>query len=99
MKYDPAELPEGVDEASLKLYRFVPGSGWVEVSPQGVNTAEKYIWAELTDFSIFAVFGEVPPSEELPKTDGTQLYLAVLAALFAIGGFFVLLRRKLAREN
>jgi len=99
VKYDPAELPEGVDEASLKLYRFVPGSGWVEVSPQGVNTAEKYIWAELTDFSTFAVFGEVPPSEELPKTDGTQLYLAVLAALFAIGGFFVLLRRKLAREN
>ncbi|HOL16500.1 MAG TPA: LPXTG cell wall anchor domain-containing protein, partial [Bacillota bacterium] len=71
----------------------------VEVSPQGVNKAEKYIWAELTGFSTFAVFGEVSPSEDLPKTEGTQVYLAVLAALFAIGGLFALLRRKLAKEN
>jgi hypothetical protein len=99
VKYDPAELPEDVEETSLKLYRFVPGTGWVEVSPQGVNKAEKYIWAELTGFSTFAVFGEVSPSEDLPKTEGTQVYLAVLAALFAIGGLFALLRRKLAKEN
>ena len=101
VSYDPANLPKGVKEKDLKLYRYVPESGWELVSPQGVNTAEKYIWAELTDFSTFGVFGKKPvsPGKALPETGGFQLCLIIGAALAAMAGLAILLRRKMRIQS
>ncbi|NLY38938.1 MAG: hypothetical protein GX044_06520, partial [Firmicutes bacterium] len=99
--YDPANLPKGVKEKDLKLYRYVPESGWELVTPQGVNTAENYIWAELTDFSTFGVFGKVTasPGKALPETKGFQLFLITGAALAAMAGLAILLRRKMRIQS
>jgi hypothetical protein len=101
VNYDPASLPKGMKETDLKLYRYVPETGWVTLSPQGVNTAENYIWAEVSDFSTFAVFGTVSasPGKALPETGGLQLCLILCAALVAIAGLCILLRRKMRIQS
>ncbi len=56
--YDPAVLPSGVHEQGLKIYRFIAANHtWVRLSPQGVDTAGRYVWGHVTNFSIFGVFG------------------------------------------
>ena len=60
VSYDPGNLPGGMDETSLRLKRYNEGQGvWEEMLPQGVNTKEKYIWAEVSDFSVFGVFADM----------------------------------------
>ena len=47
----------GVGEAALKMYSW-NGTAWEEVlPPNGVNTTENYVYANITSFSIFAPFG------------------------------------------
>lgn len=61
VSYDPQDLPAGMDETELRLKRFNESlKVWEELSPQGVNTVEKYIWAEVNDFSVFGLFENKP---------------------------------------
>jgi parallel beta-helix repeat protein len=47
----------GVNESTLRVWRY-NGTAWVQVtSTNGVNTAGKYVYANLTSFSIFAPMG------------------------------------------
>jgi parallel beta-helix repeat protein len=67
ISYTNADV-QNVDEGSLKLYRWM-GEGWVEADGSGVNgvnTNENYVYANLTQFSTFAPFGN--PEEAVEYT-------------------------------
>jgi hypothetical protein len=49
-------LPDGVDESTLKLYRW-SGSAWTVIPDQVLDTTAKTITASVTGFSTFGVFG------------------------------------------
>ena len=58
----------GVGEDSLRMWRY-NGTDWMEVpAPNGVNTIENYVYANITEFSVFAPLGN--PSGGLPCTCG-----------------------------
>jgi len=50
----------GLVESSLRLYYF-DGSAWRMCEDTGVNTAENYVWARLTHFTVFTAFGSPVP--------------------------------------
>jgi len=67
VSYSDAEVI-GVDEASLKMYRH-NGTGWELADGSGVNgvnQAANYVYANITEFSVFALLGNVTgPTLEL----------------------------------
>jgi len=58
--YTDAEIT-GVIESLLRIYWF-NGTDWVPFNPPegGVNTAENYVWANVTHFSVYGVFLSPP---------------------------------------
>jgi uncharacterized repeat protein (TIGR01451 family) len=68
VSYSDADLG-GVDEDSLRMWRY-NGTDWTEVpAPNGVNTIENYVYANITSFSIFAPLGNVTGAKlEINKT-------------------------------
>jgi hypothetical protein len=61
----------GVQEDSLKMWKY-NGTDWTEVPvTNGVNTAEKYVYANITDFSVFAPLGGHVTSITIPAATGT----------------------------
>jgi len=96
--YDPAALPKGMSESSLRLYHYVDG-GW-HLLTSGVNTDSDYVWAEVDSFSTFGVFGRLDSTgspgkddKPLPKTLGYLPYLVLLGLLLGTAG--LLIRRKI----
>ena len=51
----------GIKEDALRLYYF-DGADWIPCEDTGVNTAENYVWARVTHFTVFALFG-APPNQ------------------------------------
>lgn len=100
--YDPEELPEGVDAASLKLFRYNEETGsWEEVDKQGVNLEENYIWMEIDSFSTYGVFVEAEEAvtengedeEKLPATGSRVLmWMLPLGLLLCLAGVFLMKR-------
>ena len=72
VSYTPSELGT-VDESSLKMYRYNGTSEDWELVPgvNGVNTAEDYVYANISEFSIFAPMGavEVLPVHNIDTVD------------------------------
>jgi parallel beta-helix repeat protein len=65
VSYTDADLGS-VDEDSLTMWRH-DGTNWAEVpAPNGVNTAENYVYANITSFSIFAPLGSPAAPPEAP---------------------------------
>ncbi len=100
--YDPAALPKGMAESSLRLYHYVDGS-W-QLLTSGVNTDSDYVWAETDSFSTFGVFGRLSSSgspgsgdKPLPKTIGFLPYLVLLGLLLGTAG--LLIRRKILADR
>ncbi|CAD6491511.1 MAG: Right handed beta helix region [Candidatus Argoarchaeum ethanivorans] len=59
VSYEGGDLGN-VDEDSLRMWKY--NGTWAEVSePNGVNTVENYVYANITEFSIFAPLGNVIP--------------------------------------
>lgn len=56
--YDPALLPQGVNEDTLRLYRFDLSTGSWRLLDSGVNIAQQHVWAVVEQFSVIGVFGE-----------------------------------------
>ncbi len=56
--YDPESLPSGIDENSLRLWRYNETSQEWEKLPGGVDTERNVVWGETENFSVFGVFGE-----------------------------------------
>lgn len=54
--YDPAHLPAGVSESSLRLCQLVEGS-WQQVPGSGVNTSTHTVFANVTTLGTFAIIG------------------------------------------
>ena len=79
--YDPENLPDGVTEDDLRLYRYNETTEkWDLIPTQGIDKENKILWAELDHFSKFGIFAEAelkpeepepeePESEEKPKSD------------------------------
>jgi hypothetical protein len=75
IRYDPANLPAGMDENSLRLQKLV-GSRWIQIK-SAVNTVEKTVSAEMSSFSTYGV-GQV---DEVWHAMGsaTSAYVAAVA--------------------
>jgi parallel beta-helix repeat protein len=74
--YDPAELG-AIDESSLTLWYYNESKGssddpWEEVPVSGLNLEEKYVWGNLSHYSVFSVSGAVTPKRGGPGGGGTH---------------------------
>jgi len=59
VSYDDSDVPAEVEESSLRMWRY-NGSDWTNVTDtNGVNTAENYVYANITAFSVFAPLGDI----------------------------------------
>lgn len=69
--YDPAALPQGVTEESLRIFELVDG-GWELRDASAVNQGEDYVSVPVWIFATFAVFGRVggdgPVEVEIPDS-------------------------------
>lgn len=54
--YDPATLPSGMAESSLRLYTFVGGS-WQLIGNSNVNTTTHIVFAQVSSTGLFAIVG------------------------------------------
>ena len=54
--YNPATLPSGVPESSLRLYQFVNGS-WHQLTASAVNTTSHIVYGQTTTTGVFAIVG------------------------------------------
>jgi hypothetical protein len=62
MEYDPATLPEGMEESELYI-AFWDGSQWMPLEST-VDTVANVITAQVSHFTNFAIIGELPEEEE-----------------------------------
>lgn len=61
ISYDPARLPSGVVEGTLRLFRAYP-DGWRMISGSTVSVADRKVAASITGFSTYAVMAlQAPP--------------------------------------
>ncbi|NLA26690.1 MAG: hypothetical protein GX878_04775 [Firmicutes bacterium] len=111
--YGHVNLPQGMVEASLRLYRYDAEKGWVLLNST-VDTSEKVVTAEVDHFSTIGIFGEVivPPAEEpgdekpgdekpkgeLPRTFG-YISLLLLGSLILVAAGLLFFRRRKGLEN
>lgn len=82
-----------IDESSLKMYYYnVTSSAWQVEATQGVNTSGNLVWANVTHFSIFGLFGTAPVSTTTTSDGGsstpggTQTPVNVFKLLKAVAG-------------
>ncbi|MEO8878793.1 MAG: PKD domain-containing protein [Gemmatimonadaceae bacterium] len=54
--YDPATLPAGISESSLRLSQYVGGS-WQPTIASSVNTTSHIVYGQVTSTGIFAIIG------------------------------------------
>ncbi len=76
VNYSDAELTSAnVNESSLRMYFYnETSSAWELESNQGLNTTYNYVWANVTHFSLFGLFGTEPETaaEEDTPPSGTS---------------------------
>jgi len=67
--YNDSELAAAnIDESTLKIYFYNTTTGFWQPEPnQGVDIVNNYIWANVTHFSLFGVFGSLVASPVLPS--------------------------------
>ena len=83
--YDPAELPPGTDESSLKLYLWDVTQGiWQLVPNSGVNTTDHYIYGTVKHLSDYGVFGTAATSSDATLSNLT-ISSGTLTPAFASG--------------
>src|SRR5258706_2366962 len=58
IKYDPANLPPGTEEAALQIHLSVPG--WQAVESSTVDTAGNVVSAQVSHFSTYAILTPMP---------------------------------------
>lgn len=105
--YAHLKLPKGMDETTLRLYRYDAEAGWMLLDSE-VDTSEKVVTAGVEKFSTVAIFGEVvaPPVEpgdepedekpegELPRTFGYISLLHLVSLILVAAGLLFFRRRK-----
>ncbi|MEA2075251.1 MAG: choice-of-anchor U domain-containing protein [Euryarchaeota archaeon] len=69
VSYENEDVPPGMQESTLRMWRY--NGTWYEVEGSGVNTTGNYVYANLTEFSIFAPLGNDPAVTVIPTATGT----------------------------
>ncbi len=109
--YNEADIPPGVPESSLAIYYYnLTANAWMRCSITGVNTAENYVWANITKeeyeagigntFAVFAVPPSVGGELEVPGLVGNcsdynvPAVAAALAGLVAIACCILISRKQ-----
>lgn len=70
--YDQTELGD-IDENSLRLRYFNDSAeDWEEIPLGGVNSAEHYVWANISHYSVFSVSGSVTPKKPSKSGGGAS---------------------------
>ena len=59
IRYDPANLPQGTEEAALQLHLSTT-SGWQPIQGSIVDLAAKVVSAEVSHFSVYAILTPLP---------------------------------------
>ena len=59
--YDPADLPAGVAESDLRLFKVVDGT-WKPVAGSTVDTEANTVTAQITSFSVFGALAMLSPA-------------------------------------
>lgn len=106
ISYNPDDLPDGVAEDDLRLYRYNPEKEqWELISDpekQGIDKDRCILWAELDEFSEFGVFAdaseepvvedpeEEEPGGDTPRTSGGLLYSLLLGLFLVLAGFLLI---------
>ncbi len=57
IEYDEANIPDGIDEATLQIARYQP-AGWAAVGTSAVDQGNNSVSAQIAGFSLFAVIGQ-----------------------------------------
>ncbi len=71
VSYEESDVPAGGQESSLRMWKY-NGTSWTQVpGTNGVNTTGNYVYANLTEFSIFAPLGDDPAVTTIPTATGT----------------------------
>jgi hypothetical protein len=60
LSYSAPDIPSWMNESSLKIYEY-NGTNWIAVPGSGVDTLNKVIYSNLSNFSVFAPMGEPTP--------------------------------------
>ncbi|MTI94621.1 MAG: LPXTG cell wall anchor domain-containing protein [Firmicutes bacterium] len=99
VSYDLDDIPPGMNETQLRLFRFnETKEEWELLPDQEVDTENKVIRVKLTGFSEFGIFEvEAADEEDELAETGTNVYFYILLGLLlVIGGLALLRNRKLA---
>jgi len=72
--YNASELASAnIDESTLKMYYYNESSSSWQLEPhQGVDTANNYVWANVTHFSTYGAFGSAPASSSSSGGGGSS---------------------------
>jgi hypothetical protein len=66
--YSDSDLPEDIDESSLRIYYFNTTSNqWEQEPDSGVDTVANRVWANITHFSTFSPGGESSTTANSPS--------------------------------
>jgi len=64
LNYSESDLPNNINESTLKLYYYNETSNlWELIEDSYVNKTQNYIWANITHFSEYGIFGETDVEE------------------------------------
>ena len=98
MYYDPEELIKfGINEKSLKIYRWNSTANEWEPMETFLNSEEHYVWANVNHLSIWAVMGEAVK----PIWTETWFLAIIFCAIIAlvVAAVFLARRRKSSTET
>jgi len=102
VSYTDADLGN-VDEDSLRMWKY--NGTWTEVPPpNGVNIGGEYVYADITEFSIFAPLGNPSPfppvgGEAYPVNKLAILAPWIVLAMLLAGASIVMQRFRLLRRR
>jgi hypothetical protein len=105
LRYEDDELPAGVNEGDLQLYRYLGGGAWEAFNPASVSVdaANNVITAYgITGFSTWAIGTTVPTAivqHDLLATGSSVRWLGVLAGLAAAGMAMWAYQRRRRQED
>jgi len=70
ISYDPGQIPEGIDEESLRLAVF--SEGWEAIPDSTVDTSKHHVSGSISGFSEFAVVPQAPPAAEVVRVEDVE---------------------------
>ena len=93
--YDESDLPEGMEEQSLRLFFWNVTSGqWEEVEGSNVDTDANFVWANVTHLTIFGPMAsemEAAPVEDGDLSITTWMWIGIITILIILMMTFAIL--------